>query len=159
MAVSALPSDLLVVAADHPALDRDIAGFLDALRDERRFFGPSARTNPAPFPSLIERLARRDGFRLAAVECGRVVGLLRVDGAGEVTIAVAADRRGRGVGTVLGRAAIERARSMHYPRLVIRSTRRSRAARRVGEALGCRVVDGAHGRTDLVIDLAAAGAA
>jgi GNAT superfamily N-acetyltransferase len=81
---------------------------------------------------------------------------VRVDGAGDGAIAVASDRRGDGIGTALGRAALARAIDLHYTRLTLRSTHRSRAARRVGEALGCVVVDVGRGRTDLIVDLAAA---
>jgi GNAT superfamily N-acetyltransferase len=146
-------ASIQIVAADHPSLDRDVVTFLSRLADERRFFGPTAAANPKPFPSLIRALAERDGFRLAAVECGRVIGLVRIDPAGLAHLAVAPDRRGTGVGTLLGRAALDRAIQLGYTRIVLRSTRRSRAARRVGESLGCIVVDQDHGRTDLIVDL------
>ncbi len=155
MAVTDLRPDLHVVAADHPSLDRDIVRFLADLRAEPRYFGPSARANPKPFPSLITALAGHGGFRLAVVERGRVIGLVRVDGGGEVAIAVAADRRGRGVGTRLCEAALERALGLDYARLVIRSTYRSRAIHRIGASLGCLVVDHGRGRTDLILDVAA----
>lgn len=153
MTVIQMRPDLLIVAADHPALEGDVDRFIDELRAEPRYFGPSARTNPKPFPSLLASLRERGGFRLAVIECGRVVGLVRVDGAGEVAIAVAREYRGQGIGTRLGAAALDRAVSLNYRRLVIRSSRRSRAARRVGEALGCFVVDRERGRTDLIVDL------
>lgn len=143
-----------IVAADHPSLDRDVGRFLDELRRERRFFGPSARANPKPFPSQIRSLGAPGGFRLAAVDGTTVIGLIKVDDAGEVSVAVDPRWRGRGVGTALGQAALERAIELGYGRLVLRSTRRSRAARGVGEALGCTVVDVERGRTDLIIDLA-----
>lgn len=142
-----------IVAADHPSLDRDVEIFLAELAVERRFFGPSAAANPKPFPSLIRALSDRGGFRLAAVECGRLIGLVRIDHDGFAHLAVVADRRGTGVGTVLGRAALDRAIQLGYTRIVLRSTRRSRAARRVGESLGCVVVDQDRGRTDLIVDL------
>ena len=142
-----------VVAADHPSLDRDVDTFLSELAGEPRFFGPTAAANPKPFPSLIRALAERDGFRLAAVERGRVIALVRIDPAGRAYLAVAAERRGEGVGTLLGRAALDRAIRLGYTRIVLRSSRRSRAARRVGEALGCVVVEHGRGRTDLIVDL------
>ncbi len=142
-----------IVAADHPALDRGAARFLTELSAERRYFGPSAAANPKPFPSLIRALAEPSGFRLAAVEAGRVVGLVRIDPHGHALIAVAADRRGHGIGTALGRAALERAIQLGFTRVVLRSTARSRAVRRVGEALGCVVVEHGRGRTDLIVDL------
>lgn len=142
-----------VVAADHPSLDRDIDAFIDRLQCEQRRFGPSARSNPKPSRSLCDDLRNRGGFRLAAVECGQIVGLARIDGAGNLTIAVDAERRGLGVGTTLGRAMAQRALQLHYPRLVLWSTRRSRAARRIGEELGAVVVEHGHGRMEFILDL------
>ena len=146
-------SECRIVAADHPALDRDVDAFVDALRHEPRYFGPSARTNPKPFPSLVDALSERGGFRLAATEGAAVVGLVRVADDGNVAIAVRADRRGTGVGTELGQAALRRSIELGYRRLTLRSSRRSRAARRVGESLGCTVVHLDRGRTDLIVDL------
>lgn len=150
-----LPSagSIQIVAADHPSLDRDVNAFLARLAEERRFFGPTAAANPKPFPSLIRALAGREGFRLAATEAGRVIGLVRIDGAGNAHIAVVPDRRGVGVGTTLGRAALDRAIQLGYTRVTLRWSRRSRAARRVGEALGCVVVEHGPGRTDVIVDL------
>lgn len=146
-------SDVLIIAADHPSLGGDIDDFLDRVQREQRYFGPSARTNPKPSRTLVDALRRRGGFRMAAMLDGRIVGLARIDGAGELFIAVGPGHRGVGIGTALGRAAAERARELHYGRIMMRSTRRSRAARRVGEALGCIIVDRERGRTDLIIDL------
>lgn len=149
-------TDTLIVAADHPSLDDDLARFLDGLRAEPRYFGPTARANPKPFPSLIAALGGRGGFRLAAVECGRIVGLARVDGAGELTVAVAPEHRGRGIGTGLCRAAIERASTMHYGHLVLRSTRRSRAVHDIAHALGAVIVELDRGRTEVLLDVGVA---
>ena len=146
-----------IVAADHPSLGGDIEAFLDDVQRQQRFFGPSARSNPKPFRSLIDSMRERGGFRLAAVECGRIVGLARVDGAGEMFLVVGAEHRGRGIGTVLGRSMAERGHALHYTRLVIRSTRRSRAVRRLGEALGAVVVDDGDGRTEFIMDLIPTG--
>ncbi len=142
-----------VVGADHPSLDREVDAFLTRLGAEPRYFGPSASANPKPFPSLIRALGERDGFRMAAVDGGRVIGLVRIDASGQAHLAVAVDRRGVGVGTLLGRAAVDRAIQLGYTRIVLRSSRRSRAARRVGESLGCVVVEHGRGRTDLIVDL------
>jgi GNAT superfamily N-acetyltransferase len=147
------PTGIQIVAADHPSLVGDIDDFLERLQREQRYFGPSARLNPKPSRSLIEDLRVRSGFKMAAVECGRIVGLARVDGGGDLKIAVATEHRGRGVGTRLGRAMTERARDLHYRRLVLRSTRRSRAARRIGEELGAVVVEVGRGRTEIIMDL------
>ncbi|HUF98947.1 MAG TPA: GNAT family N-acetyltransferase, partial [Ilumatobacter sp.] len=142
-----------IVAADHPALDRDVDAFFGVLNAERRYFGPTASANPKPFPSLLRALMERDGFRLAAIECGHVVGLVRIDQHGEMHIAVLADFRGLGIGTLLGKAALDRAIALDYSRVVMRTTRRSKAARRAGEAMGCVVVENARGRTDLIAHL------
>jgi RimJ/RimL family protein N-acetyltransferase len=128
-----------IVAADHPSLDRDIQAFLDHRSLAR--------------DSLVLALSERSGFRLAAIECDRVVGLARIDDGGELHIAVAVEHRGLGIATMLGRAALERAITLEYSRVLLRTRRRSRAARRVGEALGCIVVENARGRTDVIAHL------
>ena len=143
----------IIVAADHPSLAGDIERLLTELQHEQRFFGPSASANPKPSRSLIAALRERGGFRMAVVHGGRMVGLARVDGAGELFMALAPDHRGRGIGIELGRAVAVRARDLHYTRLVMRSTKRSRAARRVADELGCFVIDGPHGRTEFILDL------
>ena len=143
-----------IVSADHPSIDVDLERFLTELRSEPQHLGRSIRTDPRPFPSLVASLRGGDGFRIVAVERGRVIGPVRIDREGSVWIAVAADRRGWGIGAALGRAAIHRAIALEYRRLVIDSTRRSWAIRRIGERSGCVVVDHEHGRTELVLDLA-----
>lgn len=144
---------IVVVAADHPSLVGDIDAFLERLQREQRYFGPTARANPKPFRSLIASLRERGGFRMAAVECGRIVGLARVDGAGELFLAVGPEHRNRGIGTALGLAMVARASDLHLRRLVLRSTRRSRDARRLGDQLGAVVIDLGRGRTELILDL------
>jgi RimJ/RimL family protein N-acetyltransferase len=141
---------ILLVDAQHPSLGAELDRFFDALHDERRYFGPSASANPKPFRSLIESLRAPDGVRMAAIECGRAVGVARVDTSGELFIVIVDDRRGTGVGTMLGRAVLDRAAAAGYRRVVLRTTRRSRAARRVGEHLGCTLVERARGRADLI---------
>jgi GNAT superfamily N-acetyltransferase len=143
---------ILVIDGLHPSLDGELARFFDELHDEPRYFGPSASTNPKPFRSLVEALRRRDGLRLAALECGRVVGVARVDGRGELFIAVTADRRGAGIGSTLGHAAVQRAACLGHRRVVLRTSRRSGAARRVGEHLGGTVVERGRGRTEFVVE-------
>lgn len=143
-----------IAAADHPSLHGQIDAFVDRLRAEQRYFGPTAKRNPKPTRSLLDALQGRGGFRMAAGGGDRIVGLARVDGAGELFLAVDNEHRGLGIGTELGRAAAVRARDLHYARLVIRSTVRSRALRRVGEDLGCVVVDLGRGRVELILDLA-----
>jgi GNAT superfamily N-acetyltransferase len=146
-------ADVSVVAAEHPSLDGEVAEFVAGLRAERRFFGPSGSANPKPFPSLIAQLEQAGGFRLAAMSAGRVIGLVRVDEGGSVFIAVASDHRGHGIGVTLLNTALERAANLRYGRLVIRSSRRSRAVRRVGERFGCVVVDGGRGRTEVILSV------
>lgn len=141
----------IVVAADHPSLDDQVATFVGSVRDEPRYFGPAARRNPKPFPSLLAELQRPGGFRLAAMTDGRITGLVRVDDDGCVHIAVLADHRGRGTGTLLLSAAIARAARLRFGRLVLQSTRRSRAVRRLGDRLGCTTVDLGRGRVDLLL--------
>lgn len=150
---SIVAGDIVVVAADHPSLADDIDAFLDRVQREQRFFGPSARSNPKPFRSLMASMRERGGFRMAAVECGRIVGLARVDRFGELFLVIGAEHRGRGVGTALGRAMAERARDLGHRRLVLRTSGRSRAARRIGDQLGAVVVDLGRGRTELIVEL------
>ncbi|MAT07187.1 MAG: hypothetical protein CL424_19315 [Acidimicrobiaceae bacterium] len=145
--------EALIVAADHPALAGEIDEFLTRLHVEQRYFGPSASNRPKPSRSLLAALRERGGFRMAIFVDTRIVGLARIDGAGEMFLAVAPEYRNEGLGTELGRAMAERARQLHYTRLVMRSTRRSGAARRVGNELGCIVIDGDHGRTEFILDL------
>lgn len=144
---------ILVVAADHPSLVGEIERFLGRLQREQRYFGPSARRNPKPSRSLIETLRARDGFKMAVVECGAIVGLARVDRTGELTIALAAEHRGRGIGPILCQRMIERARDLHYRRLVLRTTKRSRAVRRIGHELGATVVEHGRGNLEFIMDL------
>lgn len=153
---TAVPDDTveaLIVAADHPSLAGDIDEFLTRLQLERRYFGPSANSRPKPSRALLARLRERGGFRMAIFVEAQVVGLARIDGAGELFLAVAPEYRDAGLGTELGRAMVERARQLHYTRLVMRSSRRSRAARRVGDELGCIVVERERGRVEFILDL------
>ena len=143
----------MIVAADHPSLDGDIDRFLNRLQAEQRYFGPTARDNPKPSRSLIASLRRRDGFKMAVARDGRIMALARVDGGGELSMVVAPEHRGSGVGTDLGRAVALRARDLGYTRLMMRTTRRSGTARRVGEELGCIVLDGPNNTTEFIIDL------
>ena len=141
----------VIVAADHPSLAGDVDRFLSELRAESRFFGPSAAANPKPFPSLIDALGQRDRFRFAAVECGRIVGLIRVDERGELFVAVTAERRGAGIGSELCAAALRRAAELGLDTIVLRSTQRSKAARRLCSPFACVTVEHGRGRSDLIL--------
>ena len=103
---------IVIAAADHPSLADDIARFLDELRNEPRYFGPRAAAMPKPFPSTINALEQRDVFRLAAVSCGRIVGLVRISPHGEMHVAVLAEWRSDGVGAQLCEAALSRSAAM-----------------------------------------------
>jgi len=76
-------------------------------------------------PVDVERRAARWHLdeTLAAVEGGEIVGVLSVDetgfGFGEIGMFVARDRRGRGVGTALVAAAIDRARERGLHKLAL----------------------------------------
>ena len=145
-------NEIDVVDALQPSLDDELDRFFDELHDEPRYFGPSASENPKPFRSLVEALRRRDGIKLAAMECGRVVGVARVDSGGELLIAVTADRRGIGIGSTLGHAAVQRAAFLGQRRVVLRTSRRHRAARRVGERLGGTQVNSTKGKTEFIVE-------
>jgi GNAT superfamily N-acetyltransferase len=145
------PRATSIAAVDHPSYGDAIDRFLDELRAERRCFGPTARTNPKPFPSLIDALAGRGGFRLAAWERGRIVGMCRIDGAGEFHVAVVADHRRAGIGRALAHAALSRAADLHYPVVRARSTRRSVAMQRLCEEFGCAVIEFERGRVELIL--------
>ena len=155
-AESADTSQVLIVAADHPSLAGDIDDFLTRLQVERRYFGPSASTRPKPSRALLASLGERGGFRMAIFVGTRVVGLARVDGGGELFLAVAPEYRNEGLGVELGRAMVERARQLNYSRLTMRSSHRSSTVRRVGDELGCVVLEGDRGRTEFILDLPAA---
>lgn len=151
--------DVVITSADHPSLDDWFADFLAGLRAEHRYFGPSARTNPKPFPSLIDGLGRPDGFRIAAVGRDRVVGALRIDPTGGVLVAVARGRRDRGIGTALLQAALAAATEQDWPRLVIRTSRRSTAVARTAAHVGAVAVEADRGRVELIMPVGAAASA
>jgi len=142
---------IVIAAVDHPSLAGHVDRFLDDLRAESRYFGPRAAHNPKPFPSLIEAVAHTEGFRFAAVECGRIVGLARVDHHGELFVAVVAERRKMGIGSALCEASLQHAGQLGIATIVLRSTQRSTAARRLGARLGCVSVDRGHGRVELIV--------
>ena len=154
LVIDPLLADLRITAADHPSLDGGIERFADEIKAEPRYFGRPDGTGPKPFPSLVARVCSREsGFRIAALHEGRVVGLARVDDEGEAFVVVVAAARGRGVGLALARAMVDRARADGCTRLVLRSSRRSRAAVALAESMGFVLVDLGRGRIDLILDL------
>jgi GNAT superfamily N-acetyltransferase len=147
------PETPLIVALDHPSLIEDIDAFAADLRAEQRFFGPGA--NPAPFPSLINRLTSTGGVvRLGAMIGGQLIGMSRVEGGGDTTIAVVAEWRGRGVGGALLSATVRRAGEAGIGRVVLRSSRRSQSVAALGAAVGATTVDQGLGRIDLIFPTA-----
>jgi GNAT superfamily N-acetyltransferase len=143
-----------IVSADHPSLDDDIERFAQRLRAERRYLGPSASANPKPGRALIDGVCNvGDGIRVAALDGTDVIGLARVDPSGQVLIAVDPDRRGAGVGTAMAAELVRRARVAGHTRLVLHSSRRSRAATALGRAMGFTVVEQERGRVDLILHL------
>ena len=146
-----IDSDVIIAAADHPSLDDGVADLLATLRAEPRFFGPTASTNPKPFPSFIDHLGRRGAFRFAAIGYDRVVGLVRIDHDGDVLVAVDRGRRGRGIGTLLLETAAAHAEAFGLSRLVLRTTHRSEAVRRAADRVGAVAVDQGRGRLDLIL--------
>lgn len=135
------------VAADHPSLAGDIDAFLRWIEPETGLSRSTA--DPSPTDSLRER----GGFRMAAIECGSIIGLARIDGAGELFLIVAPEHRERGVGTALGWAMARRARQLHYSRLVLRASRRSRALLQIGEHLDAVVVEVGRGWVEVILDI------
>jgi GNAT superfamily N-acetyltransferase len=97
--------------------------------------------------------SRESGFRIAALHEGRIVGLARVDDRGEVLVVVVAAARGRGVGLALAHAMVDRARADGVARLVLRSSRRSRAIVALAESVGFVAADVGLGRVELTLDL------
>lgn len=148
-----LEPDVSIVATQHPSLDDLTQDFLADLRCESRYFGPTARSNPKPFPSLIDGLGQPGGLHLAALGSDRVVGACRIDPDGDVLIAVARGRRGQGVGTALLATAVQRAGETGWTRLTLRVSRRNAAIRRVAEHVGGVAVDVGDGRVELLLDV------
>ena len=133
--MSAAP--VLVVAADHPSLDGALEAFVASLATDPC---TTSRRRSMRHRAVREVARPTDGFRLAAVEGDRVVGLARVGADGDVVVVVAADRRGSGIGTVLIGEVVERARRYGFGSLHLRRSRRSARADEVARRHGAVVV-------------------
>ena len=142
-----------IAVADHPSLGSEFDRFVTDLCREQRYFGPSARCTPKPSRSLLAGLAASGGFRLVAVDSQRVIGAARVDEHGELYVAVLQSHRGAGIGGDLTVAAATIARQRGHSSLVLRTTRRARAALRLGERLGGTLLETEHGGLELIVDL------
>ena len=137
-----------VVALDHPSVIDAVEAFALELRSEQRYFGP--RASPVPFPSLINRVTSAGGSRLGVMVDGRLIAMSRVESTGDTSIAVVTDWRGRGVGRMLMAATVQRAGQHGLGRIVLRSTRRSKAVQALGAAVGACTIDQGLGRVDLI---------
>ena len=144
---------ITVLAADHPSLEPRARSLLR--RPARR--APLLRTVGVRQPQAVPLADRRPRRRR------RLPTRRRRDAAGSsASPASTPTARCSSLSSATGAARASgrssggppwngRARS-GYRRIVLRSTRRSRAARRVGEQLGCVVVERSHGRTDMILD-------
>lgn len=141
-----------IVAADHPSLDGAVEAFVSAV--EPSVCGPGRRS------SANREIARPGhGFRLAAVEGDRLVGLARVGTDGDVVVVVAPDRRGAGIGTTLLDHVVERARRLGYPRLLFRRARRTPRAVEVARRHRTELISHRGGRLELILRPAPLGRA
>ena len=138
----------IIVALDHPSIQHAVDRFATELKQEKRYFGPSA--TPAPFPSLIRELTQPGGLRLGTMVDGRLVAMARVADSGETALAVVDDWRNRGVGRSLLTFTARRAGELGHGRIVLHSSRRSRALASLGSTIGATTVDHGRGRIDLI---------
>lgn len=142
-----------IVAIDHPSLLADVRSFVDVLHTESRRFDRGAAANPKPFPSLVRKVCDPTRRRYGCVLGDRLVGMASLAADGEVSIAVAADERGRGHGGRLLHHVAETAQRDGYGRLVMYSTRRSRPVAVLADRFGWSTFDIGRGRVALVLDL------
>ncbi len=155
-----VPSDLVIVAADHPSLDDAITSFGAELRAETRYFGRRGQRAARPSPTLVDRLTTPGcANRLAGMIGGRIVAVAAVDDDAadgpELLIAVAADWRGQGLALELGQAIVARATERGLRRIVLRTSSRSSDVLDAGRQLGLDPVELGPGRLALVRQLAA----
>jgi|TARA_R110002110_G_scaffold158544_3_gene355896 GNAT superfamily N-acetyltransferase len=138
----------IVVALGHPSLTSCVAEFAEQLRAERRYFGRSA--TPKPSRSMIERLMTLGSVNFGVMSEGQLVAVSRVGDSSELDIAVLADRRGNGIGSLLLRHTIERAELVGHERIVLHSSRRSRPVAAIGQRSDASAIDHGDGRVDII---------
>ncbi|MFT4865836.1 MAG: GNAT superfamily N-acetyltransferase [Ilumatobacter sp.] len=137
-----------VVALGHPSLADCLTKFAAQLRAEPRFFGRSAA--PKPARSMIERLMTVGSVNFGVMSEGQLIAVARVDDSSELDIAVLADRRGHGIGSLLLRHTIERAELVGHERIVLHSSRRSRPVAAIGQRSDATAIDHGDGRVDII---------
>lgn len=142
-----------IVAVDHPSLSSLVATFVDDLRRESRRFGRADAANPKPFPSLVRKVIDPTRVRVGIVTDQGLVGMASLSDDGEISMAVAAARRGCGHGTALLVHAIQIAEQAGFGRVFMTSSRQSRPISRLGSRLGWTPVDTTPSRLDLILDL------
>lgn len=142
-----------IVAIDHPSLQLLVGPFVDTLRSESRRFDRRGRTNPKPFPSLVRKVTERERRRYGVIEHERLVAMASLSRDGEVAVAVTADHRGRGLGSMLLVHVARRAAALGYRRLVMESSRRSQPVAALARRLGWVSFELGLGRVELVLDL------
>lgn len=141
-------SSCVVVALGHPSLTNCLAEFADQLRGEQRYFGRSAV--PKPSRSMIERLMTLGSVNFGVMSNDQLIAMARVDDSSELDIAVLADWRGNGIGSLLLRHTIERAEFVGHERIVLHSSRRSRPVAAIGQRSDATAVDYGDGRVDII---------
>ena len=142
-----------VVAIDHPSLQLMVGPFVERLRGESRRFDRRSASNPKPFPSLVRKVSDNTRHRFGVVENGALIGMASLSRDGEVAMAVAAHRRGRGIGTMLLDHVVRRAQLIGLRRLVMESSRRSKPVAALGGRFGWTAYELGRGRVELVLDL------
>lgn len=142
-----------VVAIAHPSLQMLVDPFVDGLRAETRRFKSPGGSDPKPSSQITDKLADRRSRRFGVIENETLIGIASLSHDGEVSIAVAAEHRGRGVGTMLLRHLIERATLLGHQRLVMEPNRRSAPVAALTERLGWVGFDMGGGRVELILEL------
>jgi hypothetical protein len=107
-------AELLVIAVDHPSLERAFDTFIGELSAEP---GCSQRRPRSPSPELIERLGAPRTMRLGVMAGKRLVAVVSVDNDGAVALAVVRDHRRRGIANELMEIVSVRAAAIGYPPL------------------------------------------